>query len=421
MTAQELVAAVRNGDADGVRRLLDDGADPDTPDPDTGAPLLCVAVAACDEEVVHALTDAGADPLAALSDGSTPVGRAVDGGSIEMVSALLREPVRFPPDVRRALLERARRWAAAGPEAELRRRSGGRGPAVREPVVDRDGYRIYERVAVGGLTARDGHDGILTELEARFGIRAPFEDLLARALARRAPDHAVWSQAVHTLSVRGDEDTWAAAVEAGRSADRLRRLFAAELLLLLLLGPPTARTPSPFDGRGTAVLLPWAREERDPEVLQAVLNALTEEGSPQTEALGRSYLSHPDARVRRMVPHTLELDEQRLLVRPESLRTVLALARDHDPRVRSAACTWLAEYRGHDPRIADALAVLVHEEDQPTRIHAVSGLAHQDDPRCVEAERHIGPVDRDRWPDAWMLTAVWRYEQRAARRAAGSG
>ncbi|MFJ9706174.1 hypothetical protein [Streptomyces sp. NPDC101234] len=122
-----------------------------------------------------------------------------------------------------------------------------------------------------------------------------------------------------------------------------------------------------------------------------------------------------------MLPHTLELGESRLVVRPESLRAVFAPTRDPEPRVRSAACVWLAEYPGHDPGIADALARLVHEEDQVTRIHAVFGLAHQDDPRCVDAERHIGPVDPETWSDTWMLCAVDRYRQRAAKRAAGSG
>ncbi|MFF7470688.1 ankyrin repeat domain-containing protein [Streptomyces sp. NPDC008092] len=421
MTIHELVTAVRNGDADGVRRLLDDDVDADMLDPDAGVPLLCVAVAAYDEDVVDALIDAGADSLAVLSDGSTPVRRAVDGGSIEMVSALLRDPVRFPQDTRRELLVRAGRWADAGVEAELRRRSGASGPATREPVRDRSGDEVYEQFSVGGLTARDGHDGILTELEARFGVRAPFEEVLARALVRRNPDHAVWFQAANILSRRMDEDTWAAAVALSRSTDRLRRLFAAELLLFLGLGPAWPPGSEPFEGRGTEVLLPWARQERDPEVLRAVLNALTEDWSPEIEELGRSYLTHPDGGVRCMLPHTLERGENRLVVRPESLRTVFALARDPEPRVRSAACIWLAEYPGHDPGIADALAGLVDEEDQLTRIHAVYGLAHQDDPRCVEAEGHIGPVDREQWPDTWMLRAVGRYQERVARRAAGSG
>ncbi|MEU9450589.1 HEAT repeat domain-containing protein [Streptomyces sp. NPDC048277] len=419
MTIHELVAAVRNGDADGVRRLLDDDTDPDMLDPDAGVPLLCVAVAAYDEKVVDALIDGRADSLALLSDGSTPVQRAVDGGSIEIVSALTSDPVRFPESARRELLERARRWAGAGVAAELGRLSGARGPVDRAVVGDR--YSVYEQFTVGGLTARDGHDGILTVLEARFGVRAPFEEVLARALVRGNPDHAVWSQAVCTLSGRMDEETWAAAVALSRSGDRLRRLFAAELLMLLVLGPPWPPGPEPFEGRGTEVLLPWAREERDPEVLRAVLNALTEEQGPEIEALGRSYLTHPDAGVRRTLPHTLERAETRLVVRPESLRTVFALARDHDAGVRSAACAWLAEYPGHDPGIADALAGLVHDEDQVTRIHAVFGLAYQDDPRCVAAERHIGPVDFDTWSDTWLLRAVERYRERAARRAAGPG
>lgn len=75
----ELVAAVRRGDADEVRALLAAGADPETPD--DGLPVLCRAVAAYDEPVIAALLQGGADPLRRLPDGSTPLLRAVDGGS----------------------------------------------------------------------------------------------------------------------------------------------------------------------------------------------------------------------------------------------------------------------------------------------------------------------------------------------------
>ncbi|WP_106980978.1 ankyrin repeat domain-containing protein [Streptomyces fulvoviolaceus] len=406
-----LVAAVRRGDADEVRALLDEGADPDTRA--DGLPLLCLAVAAYDQPVAEALLEGGADPLHPLPDGGTPLLRAVDAGSVGMVTTLLPELVHLAPAVRDGLLARARRWAERGVEAELRRRTGAVGPVERVWVEDAYWSCAYEQFTLGGLTVLDGHAGILTELEVSFRVRTPFDEMLARALAYPDADHAVWATVALALARRKDEETWAAAVALSRHPERLHRLFAADVLrCVFLVGDPLTGYTG-FEGRAAEAFLAWAAEERDPEVLAMVLNGLTEEEcGPETEALGLSYLAHPDSRVRCMVLHTLERREDRLLVRPEGLAAVLTLARDPDAGVRATTCDWLAEYPGREPGIADALFQLVDEEEQLVRIHAVYGLANRDDPRCVEAGRRIGPVDRTEWTDTWMLDAVQRYERR---------
>lgn len=374
---------------------------------------LLDAVAAYDQPVAEALLEGGADPLHPLPDGGTPLLRAVDAGSVGMVTTLLPEPVHLAPAVRDELSARARRWAEAGVEAELRRRTGVLGPVERVRVVDEYAYCDYEQVTLGGLTVRDGHLGILTELEASFGVRTPFDEMLARALAHPDADHAVWATVALALARRKDEETWAAAVALGRHPERLHRLFAADVLRCVFLTGDPLTGYTPFEGRAAEAFLTWAAEERDPEVLAMVLNGLTEEEcGPEVEAVGLSYLAHPDSRVRCMVLHTLERGEDRLLVGPESLAAVLTLARDPDPDVRASTCGWLAEYPGREPGIADALVELSYEESQLIRIHAVSGLASRDDPRCVEAERRVGPVDPTKWTDTWMLDAVRRYEQR---------
>ena len=89
-----------------------------------------------------------------------------------------------------------------------------------------------------------------------------------------------------------------------------------------------------------------------------------------------------------------------------------ALACDPDSRVRGTVCEQLYEFEGRDGSVADILAGVLDEDDQLVRIKAVSGLANADDPRCVEGARLIGPVDRTKWPDTWLLDAVRRYEQR---------
>lgn len=416
-----LVDAVRRGDAAEVEVLLEAGADPETLDGTDGLPLLCLAVAAYDEEVARALLSAGADRLRALPDGSTPLSRAVDGGSVGMTLTLVLDPGPVEdPVVRDDLLARARHWTDVGAEDGLRRRTGATGPVGRVRVEDREWSCDYEQFTLGGLSVRDGHAGVLSELEARFGLRAPFEELCARALALPDQGHAVWTTARSVLGRRMDEETWAAAAALGRHPDRLHRLFAADVFLSLVMGecvvspdaPVTWRHP--FEGRAAGHLLPWAAEERDPEVLAALLIALfeDEDDSAEVEALGLSCRMHPDSRVRVMALGALRQGPDRLLVRPEQLAVVLELARDPDPDVRAAVCGWLSEYPGRDPGIADALFELTHEDGQLTRIHAVHGLAERDDPRCVEAARRIGPVDLAGWPDTWVLDSVQRYEKR---------
>ncbi|MEU6182574.1 HEAT repeat domain-containing protein [Streptomyces coeruleorubidus] len=147
-------------------------------------------------------------------------------------------------------------------------------------------------------------------------------------------------------------------------------------------------------------------------MLAVVLQAMTHDSAPEIEAVGLSHLAHPDPRVRALVTDSLQQSEDgRSLARPESLTAVLTLARDEDPGVREAACRWLAHYRGREPEVGDALVALTHDERQSVRIDAVSGLAYRDDPRCVEAEHRIGPVDAEP-PFDERLMDVWRYQRR---------
>ncbi|MFG2128584.1 hypothetical protein ACGFNV_12400 [Streptomyces sp. NPDC048751] len=407
---ESLVAAVRRGDADAVGELLEAGADPDTLAGPAGLPLLCLAVAAYDEPVAEALLKGGADPLRRLPDGTTPLLRAVDGGSHLLTYALASHRVPLPAPERAELLARARHWTQVGVEAELRRRTGLTGPMTRVRVEDDEVGWWCEQLTLGSLTVRDEHRAVLTSMEAHYGVRAPFDELVARALAHPDRDHVVWSDVVFTLGRRTDEETWQWSRDLLNHPDRTHRLLAADLLLSLILGD-VVKGGQPFWDRGRE-LVPWAEQEEDPEVLAVLLNAMTHDGAPEIEAVGRSCLSHPDPAVRSLVPDTLLLSEDgRSLVRPESLATVLTLSGDDDPGVRERACHWLAHYRGSEPEVADTLFALTHDAWQPVRICAVSGLAWRDDPRCVEAEHRIGPVAEELRHDE-RLHDVWRYQWR---------
>ncbi|QCD56404.1 hypothetical protein [Streptomyces hawaiiensis] len=412
---RELVAAVQRADVDEVTALLESGADPDTLQ--DGLPVLCLAVAAYDRPVAEALLQAGADPLRRLPDGSTPLTRAVDGGSHLLTYALATSRMPLPAPVRAEVLARARRWAEAGAEAELRRLTGLAGPVRRIRVEDDEIGWWCEQLTLGGMTVRDEHRAVLTSMEERYGTRTPFDELVARALAHPDRDHVVWSDVVFTLGRRLDEETWQWARDLLDHPGRLHRLLAAEILLLLILGD-LVKQGDPFRDRGRE-LVPWAEQEEDPEVLAALLNAMTHDSAPEIEAVGLSYLTHPDPRVRSLVPGAVhQHDDGRSRIRPESLTAVLTLAHDEDPGVREAVCHWLAHQRGREPEVGDALVTLTHDERQVIRVCAVSGLAYRDDPRCVEAEHRIGPLDPEQPFDERLLD-VWRYQRR--REAADGG
>ena len=87
-TPLPLIAAARAGDRDGVKRLLDGGADPNAKD-STGVTPLIAAADGGNAEVVKVLLEARADPNAKDQAGATPLLRAAGGGHMVVVVALL--------------------------------------------------------------------------------------------------------------------------------------------------------------------------------------------------------------------------------------------------------------------------------------------------------------------------------------------
>ncbi|MET7646008.1 HEAT repeat domain-containing protein [Streptomyces sp. NPDC005426] len=422
MAEVTLIDAVRSGDAGAVSRLLEAGADPESADAQ-GVPALCLAIAAFDEAVASALTEGGADPQRPLPDGTTPLLRAVDCGTVSVVLAVLPGlGEHLTETVRADVLARARHWHETGVVAELRRRTGDLGPPCRVRVRDGGWWTDYDEVTLGGLTVRDGHAAVLSNLEQWFGQRQSVDELLARALAHPDPDHADWSEAVDVLAGRNDEETWAAAADLRSHPDPLHRLFAADVLRGIVLREASAGTrPVVFEPRAPEIFLPWAVEETDPAVLRLVLRALSESDSPdpRVEAVGLSYVIHPDAEVRREATSLLLRSEGSYS--PAALRALTVLTRDADDDVRAHACSLLAGHQGHTREIADVLAERLGDEDQMVRIWAVYGLAERDDPRCLEGNEHEGPVDWRSWPDNHIVGAGRRYRWRMGSGARSDG
>ncbi|MFI7320923.1 HEAT repeat domain-containing protein [Streptomyces venezuelae] len=444
-----LLAAVRAGDVDRVRDLLGEGADPDAVD-EHGLPALCVAVAAYDAPVVRALREGGAAPDRVLPDGTTPLWRAVDGGSHAVFEAVLGEeaPLWLSASRGAALIALATDWYETGAAEVLRRRTGATGPVATVRVED-DEYDWVDEVSLGGLVVRAGHGAILSTLEAACRIPAPVDELIARAVRQPDGEHVDWSAVRWLLVRRRDDAFWSAVVAHRHHPDPAHRRFVADCL----------RTRSfcdvdhpQYGKRETEVLAAWSAEETDSGVLAEVLGAFTEYEHPGLEAAGLRHAGHPDPRVRREVPYAFLTNggplspagrevlrslvrdpdtEVRLracwvsagdeTLRPEVTRALLPMTEDPDPAVRRRATGILAASPDRTPAVADALTAMLDADDQLVRLEAAWGLARRDDPRTEEAYERVGPLgpgfEHDHRPGE-LLHYRWRRQDAEAEASA---
>ncbi|MFG2298897.1 ankyrin repeat domain-containing protein [Streptomyces sp. NPDC048603] len=433
-----LVAAVRAGDADAVRALLEAGADPDTTDTD-GLPVLCTAVAAFAHEVAEVLVQGGADPDRELPDGTTPLLRAVEGGSPAVVGAIRGDvALRLSQVQRERLLAAARRWYRTGAEAELRRRTGEQGPA-RTVSVPEEEFRV-EEVTLGGRTVRAGHGAVLTTLEWAFGMPAPVEELMGRAARVADADHVDWSASCWNLAGRLSAETWLQVVAFHRHPSPVHRAFVADFLRFgALLHGMYSQHPRWYERERCRVLAAWAEEETDGAVLAAVLDAVSFDDIPESHALGLLHAGHPDPRVRRMVPRLFDepltggaaaavralagdpVPEVRAAaaealgsgeaLTDEDRGLVTALLRDPDLQVRDAASYAVARGRDRSPAVTEALFALLDADEQQVRLNCAYGLALRDDPRTPEAYGRVGPLGPE-YEDDFRSDGLWRWRMR---------
>ncbi|MET9255971.1 ankyrin repeat domain-containing protein [Streptomyces sp. NPDC003717] len=440
-----LTAAVRRGDAEAVTASLTAGAAPDTVT-DDGLPVLCLAIAAYDAAVAEALVEGGADPDRELPDGTTPLTRAVEGGSPAVASAVRgREPrLRLPEAERERLLALARWWYERGAEDGLRDRTGAPGPALRTRMPD-DEYHHATQLTLGGVTARDGHGAILTDLEWAFRVLTPVDELVARAVACRDPDHVDWWSARWILGRRRSKETWTALTTHRHAPAPETRRFVVDVLDTYLMWWPSSHRDF-YVGETADLLVAWATEgDDDPGVLAEVLRVLSETEHRQSEAVGLRHAGHPDPRVRARVPDLLRgWDPPVPPLSAEARAALLVLARDADWLVRAGAGrvltavhdgsaeftdvvvallrdpvadarAFVAEGVANDvirsPAVADALVALLDEADLGTRLNAAYALLRLDDPRTGEAIERVGPLSRPGYEHDHRLSAFWTWQR----------
>ncbi|MEU8882500.1 ankyrin repeat domain-containing protein [Streptomyces hydrogenans] len=307
-----------------------------------------------------------------------------------------------------------------------------------------------------GLTVREGHGAILTDLEWAFRVLTPVEELVARATRRRDSDHVDWAAARWVLCERRNRETWSAVTAYRHSPDPERRRFVLDVLHHLLVSPPSWRNS--YEKETADLLVAWATGgEDDPGVLAEVLLVLNETEHPRLKAVGLRHAGHPDPRVRAQVPDLVRSWDTSPPPLDADARTVLAaLAADEDGGVRAKAGRALivahegspdfadvivgllgdpvadvrasvAERVAHSadrtPAIADALAALLDEDLFDTRLNAAFGLLLRDDPRTADAIARVGAPPHPVYVHDHRLSQIWRWEwdHREESEAAGRG
>ncbi|MGQ4385795.1 HEAT repeat domain-containing protein [Streptomyces sp. SAS_270] len=401
-----LVAAVRGGNAVGVKAALEAGADPDAVD-EHGTPALCLAVDTFDTAVVEELAWCARLDRAA-PDGRALLLRAVDRGDYDTTVVLIAKGAHlWAKDAEgRDALALARYWHETGAALELRRRTGLTGPVRRTAIRDEDGC-TREEITLGELTVRTGHAAILTFLEPKYGVRPSFGDLLARALAEPDVDHVVWWTTTGVLQERHDPLVWQAAAALCARPDPRERCFGAEVLRVTNLFDESE--DSRFEGPLVDLFVDLAAEETDPRVLRVLTAGLADTTDPRRVDPLRALAAHDDGRVRERAVHGLA--EQVAAGDSGSLTVVLARTRDAVADVRRAACLTLAEAPANLPAPSDALAARLDDEDEAVRVTAATRLVLRDDPRGDEVLRDYAGTGEDS-PYFWLLYDAWHHQRR---------
>ncbi|WP_199548112.1 ankyrin repeat domain-containing protein [Streptomyces sp. N35] len=395
-----LCGAACAGHHEVVRALLAAGAEPDQVE-EGGFTALAWAGQLGPADPAEALLAAGADPGRPGPDGLPPLVSAVRRGSFGTVRALLFHGAR---PTHEALTE-ARRWLATDIEAELRREvAAGADPAavVVRRIPEYAGVTVSVEVLrpEGGGHGREqqtGHGAIATVLEHELGVRAPFGELLDRALPFADPGNENWREAASELASRGDEVTYRTAAALSRDASALRRAFGAEVLGRL------AHTAPAFAGRVLPLLVSAAERVRadgtgggigggpmvdgtgggSTVLARTLVRALSEPGDTSALPAVLPCGGQGPAGVRPAAPAALpplapDPDES-------AVRTLAHLANDPDPVVRNRAAIALSWCAGDSMEVRESLAALLADHDPATVAEAARGLARRGDPRAVDA------------------------------------
>ncbi|WP_371604121.1 ankyrin repeat domain-containing protein [Streptomyces sp. NBC_01220] len=273
----QLSAAARGDDPAAVRALLNAGAAVDSTDAD-GFTALEVAVVADSYEATRLLLARGADADRRSRGGLTPLMLAADAGACTTLELLLCHRARhgLTDDLGRTALDLARA---------------------------RDGQSAVST----------WHTVAVSILEPAFGIRAPFAELAARALAFADPDGSGPFVVRQLLGRRVDLLSRNEAAAALAAPDPRLRKFTAEVLWRFGVDVIRVLHDKEAQQWAAGLLRAHADQERDPEVLSEVVRSIgwhaevdTWEDTwdresrlaPEERARLQRFAAHSDPRVR---------------------------------------------------------------------------------------------------------------------------
>ena len=206
----------------------------------------------------------------------------------------------------------------------------------------------------------DMTDSNQTEYQNRMrGDPRLVEELISVALSE--PDENLAWEAVCTLQFRGTGEVLSRAKGLSQSSSPAERRLGANLLGQL--GVP-GRT---FPKECLSILIQMLQEEKDAEVLSAILIALYHLGGDEAIEPAAQFYRHPDPRVRHGVVLALTGYEDQ-----QAVDTLIGLSHDEDADVRDWATFGLGTQIDVDtPAIREALVERLNDVDVVTRCEAI--------------------------------------------------
>ena len=200
------------------------------------------------------------------------------------------------------------------------------------------------------------------------------EELISAALLLSPDDDSYWDL-VLTLHRRDTLELLNQAVELCRSSDNAERRLGADILAQL--GSPERNFPK----QCLATLLDMLKEEKNLDVLKAILIALSHLGQPEAIEPASRFCTHPDPGVRHGVVLALMGHEDQ-----RAVECLIELSEDSDANNQDWATFGLGTQIDLDtPAIREALLERVADEDFDTRCEAIVGLARRRDRRVIPA------------------------------------
>jgi HEAT repeat protein len=198
------------------------------------------------------------------------------------------------------------------------------------------------------------------------------EELISAALLRTHHEDSYWD-VVWVLHRRDTPEILKRAQELCQNPRSAERRLGADILGQL--GVPERTFPK----QCVATLLEMLKEEKDVDVLQAILIALGHLGQPEAIEPAARFRTHPDPGVRHGVVLALMRYEDRLAV-----ECVIELSRDEDAHNRDWATFALGTQINLDTApIREALIERLNDVDFDTRCEAIAGLTEMGDQRVI--------------------------------------